>query len=196
MVRHLPLSFGKDFVMTQLNSERLILRNFQLSDAPSVAELIGNWDVAKMLSAVPYPYTLKDAEDFISRFGGDLKGQDTQVFAIQIKQGPTDAVGAIGIHGEKEGPGEAELGYWIGQPYWGQGLVSEAVTAALPYAFQTMGLTQLFAGHFVENDASKRILLKHGFTDFGVRKMPSRSRGCDIDCRQLKLNRETWEQRQ
>ena len=180
--------------MTRLETDRLILRPLRDSDAPSVAELIGNWQVAKMLTRVPYPYALQDAEDFIARFADGPTDSDTQVFALELKQGPTHAVGCIGIHGEAEAAHEAELGYWIGEPYWRQGLVFEAARAAVAHAFTSMGLTKLYAGHFTENEGSKKILMKCGFTDFGVKTMESVSRGCDTQCRQLALTRETWEQ--
>lgn len=182
--------------MTRLETDRLILRPYQLSDAPSIADLIGNWEVAKMLSRVPHPYTPDDAEDFIGRFKDAAQNKGTQVFAIQLRDEGPHAVGAIGLHGEEEDEGEAELGYWIGEPYWRQGLVTEAARAAVAHAFGPMGLIKIYAGHMIENEGSKKILMKCGFADFGVKTMASVSRGCDVQCRQLSLTRDAWEQAQ
>jgi len=182
--------------MTRLETDRLILRPYQLSDAPSVAELIGNWEVAKMLSRVPHPYALKDAEDFIARFSDGAVDKDTEVFAIQLKDGPAHAVGAIGLHGEEEDDGEAELGYWIGEPYWRQGLVTEAARAVVAHAFGPMDLIKIYAGHMIENEGSRNVLLKSGFTDFGTKTLPSKARGHDVECRQLVLKSDAWEKTQ
>jgi RimJ/RimL family protein N-acetyltransferase len=162
-----------------------------MSDAQSVANLIGTYDVAKMLSRVPYPYALSDAEEFLSR---QIEGKTDEhmVFGIQIKAGPEDAIGAIGVHGEDEPDGVAELGYWIGEPYWGKGFVSEAAHAAVAYAFTELELSKLVAGHFLGNEGSRKILLKLGFTDIGVSKRPSQARGQEVDCADLVLTRETW----
>lgn len=181
--------------MARLETERMILREFKMSDAPSIAMHIGNYDVAKMLSRVPFPYALSDAEGFLKT---QIEEQidERMVFAIQMKEGPEDAVGAIGVHGEDEADGEAELGYWIAEPYWGKGFVSEAAVAAVQYAFEEMGLTKLHAGHFAGNEGSRKVLLKQGFKDVGSEMRQSAARGCDVECTQMELSREAWQQAQ
>ncbi len=177
--------------MTTIETERLILRPMRDRDAMSIAELIGNWNVCKMLSRSPYPYALSDAQEFIASRTTD-DDITTRVFAIQLKDGSEHAIGGVGIHGEEEAEGEAELGYWIGEPYWGKGLVKEATIAALRHAFTTMDKAKLVAGHFEDNDASRRILLFLGFVPGGERVLACRSRGMDVKCPQLSLTRDAW----
>ncbi|TNE59922.1 MAG: N-acetyltransferase [Alphaproteobacteria bacterium] len=178
--------------MKTLTTQRLVLRPFKMSDAPSVATLIGNYDVAKMLSRVPYPYALSDAQGFLKM---QIEESDPRrnVFAIEVKDGPDVAVGAIGVHGENEPDGQAELGYWIGEPYWGKGYVSEAARAVVDFAFTDMGLHTIVAGHFVGNLGSRKILLKLGFEDVDIAKRHSAARGQDVDCANLVLPRAKWE---
>ncbi|TNE37178.1 MAG: N-acetyltransferase [Alphaproteobacteria bacterium] len=178
--------------MKILETDRLILRPFKMSDAQSVATLIGNYDVAKMLSRVPYPYALSDAEGFLKMQIDEIEPR-RNVFAIEIKDGPEVAVGAIGVHGENEPEGQAELGYWIGEPYWGQGYVSEAARQVVAFAFTDMGLHTIVAGHFVGNMGSRKILLGLGFEDVDIAKRHSTARGQDVDCANLVLSRSKWE---
>jgi [ribosomal protein S5]-alanine N-acetyltransferase len=141
-------------------TERLILRPFELGDAPRVKLLAGDRDIAAMTLNVPHPDEDGMAEKWIGSHQDYFEKGEQVVFAITLKPGG-ELIGAIGLilnlaH-EK-----AELGYWIGKPYWGHGYCTEAARAALRYAFTDGGLNRVHAYHFHHNPASGRVMQKLG----------------------------------
>jgi RimJ/RimL family protein N-acetyltransferase len=145
-----------------LRTERLLLRPFALADAPEVQRLAGEKDIAAATLAVPHPYGDGMAESWISTHQATFDGGTQVVFAI-TRQRDGALVGAIGLEITRE-HAHAELGYWIGKPYWGQGYATEAARAAVGYGFERLGLNRIFAYHFVRNPASGRVLRKIGMT--------------------------------
>ena len=143
-----------------LETERLILRPFELSDAPRVKLLAGDHDIAVMTLNVPHPYEEGLAEKWIGchpeRFE---KGQEA-VFAITLKAGG-ELIGAVGLILDLDHE-RAELGYWIGKPYWGHGYCTEAVRVVLRYGFMAFRLNRVHASHFQHNPASGRVMQKLG----------------------------------
>ena len=87
------------------------------------------------------------------------------------------------------GPDHAELGYWIGKPYWGMGYATEAVRALILHAFETDGFAYLTAGHFSDNPASERIIAKFGFTPQTSIERDSAARGEKARCQTYRLDR-------
>lgn len=143
---------------------RLRLRRLRPGDAPAVADLMNDWDVAKQTGDVPFPYSEAAARDWIGRESVEwrrglgcalaLEDKETEVFvgALSLR---VDAHSIISRRGE--------LGYWLGKAYWGQGLATEAVGAALPW-FCTLSKTRrIEAMVFAENGASMGVLKKLGF---------------------------------
>jgi RimJ/RimL family protein N-acetyltransferase len=142
-----------------LKTDRLVLRPFTLDDAPRVRALVGNWKVASMLARVAYPYGQELAEEWIaSHPQGRATGAHIP-FAIE-KDG--ELVGCIGM--DRAGEQQAyEIGYWVGEPYWNQGIATEAGRAIVAHAFTTKPVSHLTAGHLAENHASGSVLTKLGF---------------------------------
>lgn len=139
-----------------LETKRLTLRNFREADIPELIPLIGSREVAATTLRIPHPYTHHDAVEFLTAYA---KGPDL-VFAIVLRsQGRL--CGGIGLHPENQHQ-RAELGYWIGLPYWGNGYATEAAQAVLRYGFEQLKLNRIFASHFRENRASQRVLTKLG----------------------------------
>ena len=93
-------------------------------------------------------------------------------FAITLRAGG-ELIGAIGIDVEPE-HARAELGYWIGVPYWGRGYATEAAAALVTRAFEVLGLQRVFAYHFTTNPASGRVLQKIGMRHEGTRRKHTR----------------------
>jgi RimJ/RimL family protein N-acetyltransferase len=120
------------------------LRPFHPDDAESIA--------------FPHPYELSDAVSFIR---GTLPLQPQRIFAIVVDD---KAVGGIGIH-PQEGVARlnAEIGYWLGKAYWGQGIMTRAIPLVVEYAFQQFQLNRIYAKVFGNNGASQRVLEKCGF---------------------------------
>jgi len=135
------------------------LRPWNIEDADSLVENANNFDIARFMSdAFPNPYTLEDAKNFIA-FA--TKDEPIHIFAIDIDG---QAVGGIGIHPQADiMKKNAELGYWLGEKYWGKGIISKAIREIIPWAFNTYDITRIYARPFGSNMASQKVLEKAGF---------------------------------
>ena len=149
-----------------LYSERLILRPFTLADATDVQRLAGSPDVASTTMNIPHPYEAGMAESWIARHGPEFEAGTMAVWAITVASALT---GAISLRLERDHH-RAELGYWIGQPYWGQGYATEAAATILEYGFTTLGLNRIQATHLIRNPASGRVMQKVGMRFEGVHR--------------------------
>ncbi len=156
---------------------RLAVRRLEAQDAPALARLIDDPDIARMTTRIPHPYGLEDAESFIGR----VREGGAKVFAIQPHDGPL--AGVIGFQSDEATP---EMGYWLGRPYWGRGYATEAGRGLVNWAQQRWGKRALRSGHFQDNPASGRVLDKLGFLYTGeVLKRPSLARGEPVDTRMM-----------
>lgn len=165
--------------MCVLESDRLILRPHRPSDIEAMAAWLGDYDVTRMLSRIPHPYTEEDAEAFIAR-----EPTEEQVFVIERK---ADGVflGSAGINPEAG----YEFGYWLGKPFWGFGYATEALRRLLTHAFQTMPADTVHAGFFADNPASGHVLSKLGARHNGSRLRFSLARGREVLCHEMRLTR-------
>lgn len=139
-----------------LETPRLILREWIESDVPELVPLIGAREVAETTLRIPYPYEEKHARDFIA----SQPKQNELRLAIQLRSDRRLA-GGIGLHPQMEHQ-RAELGYWIGVPFWRHGYATEAAREVVRYGFETLNLNRIFGGLFEGNAASRAILLKLG----------------------------------
>lgn len=121
----------------------------------SLERLLNNENVSKWLLHVPFPYSLSDADEFIEKCKSN---KADHLFAIE-KDGVL--IGGIGIH--IKGEHKAEIGYWIGEEYWGKGYATEALKKVVTIAFKDLNLKRIYAGTFEDNLASEKLLLKCGF---------------------------------
>ncbi|NIP14843.1 MAG: GNAT family N-acetyltransferase [Pseudomonadales bacterium] len=152
----------------KLTTDRLHLRAFVSEDAGSVRTLAGNLEVADTTLRIPHPYPDGAAEAWIAGLKAPSAGGTGATFAITLKANG-ELVGTISLMSIEAGH-QAELGYWIGVPYWGQGFCTEAGQAVVDYAFTELGLVRLHASHFSRNPASGRVLEKLGFRHEGTRR--------------------------
>ena len=141
-----------------LRTERLLLRSFRRSDIPQIVRLAGAREVAVTTLRIPHPYTENDADYFLSTFETECRRGSAAVFAVTLNEG-VELCGAVGLHIESA-YARAELGFWIGVPYWGRGYATEAARAVMKYGFESLKLHRIYASHFKDNLASKRVLLK------------------------------------
>lgn len=156
-----------------IETRRLTLRAPDRRDVPAIAKLANDFDVVRMTARMPWPYTAKDAEDFIGRCEHRDWAQDA-TFAIDLED--EGLAGVIGFFGNDSG--ETEVGYWIGRPYWGRGIATEALKGALLWASREWRKRCVVAGHFEDNPASGIVLTKADFLYTGVvREMQSLARG-------------------
>lgn len=135
------------------------LRPWQKDDLESLVKYANNWEIAKFLSdKFPHPYTKQAGEGFIT-FA--TSHNPTQIFAIEI-QGK--AVGSIGVFPQEDiHRKNAELGYWLAEPFWGKGIIPQAIRQMIEYGFETFEIDRIFARPFGSNIRSQRVLKKSGF---------------------------------
>lgn len=135
------------------------IRAWQISDLHSLVTHANNERVAQnMTNLFPHPYTIESGEAFLNRV---IPQQPTALFAIEVAG---QAVGGIGIHVQTDIMCKnAELGYWLGEAYWGQGIMTQVVPMAAHYAFTHFDIVRLFARSFGSNIGSQKVLQKCGF---------------------------------
>ena len=129
-----------------LETSRLRLRPFSMSDARRVAELANDEELSRNLRSVEYPYSLEDAEDWVGELSGEWEQGKSAVFAVCFRQAEPqeELVGTIGIVLDQQS-NRGELGYWVGRSYWGQGVATEASQSMLDFAFGQLGLNKVVA---------------------------------------------------
>jgi RimJ/RimL family protein N-acetyltransferase len=138
---------------------RAVVRTWLAGDAASLAAHANNRKIWRNLrDAFPHPYTLDDAHALIR---SALARTPESFFAIAVDG---RAVGGIGftLHGDVERV-SAEVGYWLGEAFWGRGIATEALRAVTQYAVRTHGLTRVYAVPYEWNGASFRVLAKAGY---------------------------------
>jgi RimJ/RimL family protein N-acetyltransferase len=143
-----------------LETPRLLLRPFQLSDAADVVRLAGEKEIAATTRQIPHPYELPMAQAWLASLPAAQQRGELVHFAITLRT-TGELIGAIGLilntidhHGE--------LGYWIGKPYWDQGYATEAAGVVVEQAFEQLRLHRIYAHHFSRNAASGRVMQKLG----------------------------------
>ena len=162
------------------------LRPWKLTDAKSLAKHANNihiWDNVR--DRFPHPYSEDDAIEFI-RF--TMESNTVFDFAIVVD---SEAVGGVGIVSCTDIERiSAEVGYWIGEEFWGRGIVTSALVQVVNYAFNTLSLVRLFAGVFEFNEASMRVLEKVGFKKESVIRKAAIKNGHIIDLHYYSLIKE------
>ncbi len=136
-----------------------ILRPFTISDLDNLVKHANNPKIANMLTdKFPYPYTKEHGKMFIE-FA--TKNAPTNIFAIDIKG---EVCGGIGIHPQEDVLRKnAELGYWVAEPFWGNGIISRAIPQMVEYGFKNFDISRIFARPYGTNAASQHVLEKAGF---------------------------------
>ena len=139
---------------------RCTLRPWRVGDEASLVRHANNRNVSRNLKdRFPFPYTAADADAWIRHAGAH---SPVTAFAIEVDGA---AVGGVGIElGTDVHRRSAEIGYWLGEPFWGRGIATEALRAVTEYAFATFDICRLEAGVFDWNPASARVLEKAGYT--------------------------------
>jgi ribosomal-protein-alanine N-acetyltransferase len=144
-----------------LRTDRLLLRPFARTDIPALVTLTGARGIAATTLRIPHPYSASDAEAFLAKME-----EDKQIaFAITMQPAGI-LIGGLGLRLEPD-HNRAELGYWVGVPYWGKGYATEAARVAVRYGFETLGLHRIHASHFSNNPASGAVLRKIGMKHEG-----------------------------
>lgn len=163
------------------------LRKWQLADAADLVSLISNKNVLNNLrDGIPYPYTEKDGQEFISSM---LSADEQEVFAFAITADDVLA-GSIAVFRQQNIHRQTgELGYYIGEAFWGNGIMTEAVTQICEYVFKNSDIIRIYAEPFAYNVASCRVLEKAGFSLEGTLHSNAVKNGCVLDMKMYALLR-------
>ncbi|MDT8436199.1 MAG: GNAT family N-acetyltransferase [Gemmatimonadota bacterium] len=172
-----------------LRTARLRLRPFAPADAPRVRELAGAPEVAAQTLNIPHPYPEGAAETWIADHGPAFRAGEGAVFAVTEANGTL--VGAVGLRVDAQG-GTAELGYWIGVPWWGRGYATEAARAVIDYGFRALSLQRIWARVLVRNPASVRVVEKAGLRHEGTLRKGLRKGNELLDHHVHAILREEW----
>jgi [ribosomal protein S5]-alanine N-acetyltransferase len=166
--------------MAILETERLILRPFRRDDVAEFARLAGDWAVASMTSDIPFPFSEEQAAVWLKPVRGEVR------FAVE-HQGRL--IGGCGFY--RRASGAAELGFWLGRAWWGQGLATEAARAVIAHGARKHRLPGFSSAHFMDNPASRNVLIKLGFEPLARGTIPCVARGHDVEVMTYWLDRQS-----
>lgn len=158
-----------------IETARLRLRLLQSGDAAIIERLAGDWEVARFTGSIPHPYPPGGAAPWIEETRGEAAAGRKLVAAVQRRDDGA-FLGCVEID-MSHGPGLGVLGYWIGRPYWGAGVASEAAKAMVEIAFSRLGLERIEAVALPANRRSIGVLEKLGLRLVGEREEPAPARG-------------------
>jgi ribosomal-protein-alanine N-acetyltransferase len=165
--------------MVIIRSKRFILRSFKKGDEASLIESVNNKAIARNTLRIPYPYKLKDARWWINHnLKLDRKKKKIEInFAIEADKKLVGCIGLDKIYGHS-----AEIGYWLGEKYWGQGIMTKAVKLVTKYGFEKLGLVRVYAFIFLFNKVSKNVLKNSGFKYEGKLRKCAKKGSKFLDC--------------
>lgn len=164
------------------------LRPWNSNDLQSLVKYANNWNVAKNLTnRFPHPYTEQDGQSFIEMATSD---DPIHIFAIDING---EAAGGIGLHPQPDiFIKNAELGYWLGEPFWGQKIISNAIKQIVDFGFSTYDIDRIFARPFGTNIVSQKVLEKNNFKLEGRFEKVLFKNGTYLDELVYAIRREHW----
>jgi ribosomal-protein-alanine N-acetyltransferase len=150
----------------KFETNRLILRLFEPSDESLVQELAGHEEVARTTLSIPHPYPDGAAGAWIDRTRQAAQNGDIYSFAMAIKEDDS-LIGCVSLRIAKS-HNHAELAYWVGRPFWGQGFATEAAQAIVDFGFNALQLNRIFAAAMTKNQASYKVMTKIGMIHEGT----------------------------
>ena len=173
-------------MMQRVQEDSLRLRPISLFDVPMIVELANEWDVASMVSRLPYPYEPHHAENWINEIE---KNRREDVWAIE-----SDGYFAGCVGYNRVSLTYGELGYWLGKPFWGRGLATRAAWQILAHGFASEPFKYFSACYFTDNERSQNVLDRLGFQPAEIIECPSMARGAPAPAQNCILTRQAFEQ--
>jgi len=171
---------------TEIRTDRLTLRPLTVEDMVWVRPLADNYEIAKNLCSMPHPYDQAAVDAFSIKLIEMSKSDTDFVYGIWHENG----IGVIGIN---KRPNGWQIGYWLGQAFWGQGYATEALKATTAFAFDSQQVENVWAHVYTDNAASAQVLRKAGFRNTGETSLqPCLARGMDIEAHLLDYRRSDW----
>ncbi|MGY3531674.1 GNAT family N-acetyltransferase [Bradyrhizobium sp. USDA 4452] len=179
------------FETPRIETRRLILRPLALSDAAAIQHHFNNWNVIRTLATVvPWPYPDDGAESFIKRELHKIAaGEESYQWVLVLRDGDGEAIGSINFRPRADGR-KGNRGFWLAEPFWNQGLMTEAIAAVNDFAFLTLGLHHFHVCNAQSNVASRRVKQKTGAEFVGLVELPHHNG--ESRAEKWKVTRETW----
>lgn len=153
-------------MLINFGTNRLLLRLFEPSDAGVVQELAGEEEVARTTLSIPHPYPDGAAKAWIERTREASEKGDIYAFAL-VKKEDTALIGCVSLRVSKH-HNHAELAYWVGKPFWGQGFATEAAQEIVKFGFDDLKLNRIFAAAMTNNPGSYKVMIKIGMKHEGT----------------------------
>lgn len=154
-------------VTPTIRTTRLLLGTFESDDAPDLQRMAGAREIADTTVSIPHPYALDHALAWIGNQRREsVRGRATN-FAIRLLPG-APLIGSAGLRDIDQEHLQAELGFWIGLEWWGQGYAREAAAAVIRFGFEMLGLNRIYAHHMARNPAAGKVLLHVGMQREGL----------------------------
>lgn len=165
--------------MAEIRTERLLLRPLRPGDAERIFVAFNNWEVVRRLAAPPWPYTIEDTRAFVAKRIA-FRSEPTE--ALHVIQLANAVIGGIDCTPRsRQQPGAIPvLGYWLAQPFWGRGYMTEAARAFVEALFVSGIGEKIRSGAFVDNSASLRVQEKLGFVRVGESLLFCNPRGAEF----------------
>jgi RimJ/RimL family protein N-acetyltransferase len=170
----------------ELRTARLILRQPRSNDAARIATFLNNFHVAGNLSRVPYPYDRCDADGWLQTWRPGTPAAET---GFMLELPGVGIIGHAGFHPDLQG---TVIGYWLGEPFWNRGFMTEAVSAILAWYFEATTAAAIGSGVFHFNRASLAIQKKLGFTETGSSYRHCLARKQEVRHIDTQLTRARW----
>jgi [ribosomal protein S5]-alanine N-acetyltransferase len=171
----------------QLRTERLLLRGYDEADVAKLIPLLNAKEVVVTTLRIPHPYTETNAREFVK----SMREQEPQTKFGIFDASTGELYGGVGLMPEPQ-QFRAELGYWIGHPYWGRGYATEAAREVVRYGFETLKLNRIYAGVFQGNATSVHVLEKIGFSYEGTQRKHYHKWGKFLDNLNYGMLAEDW----
>jgi RimJ/RimL family protein N-acetyltransferase len=174
----------------RIETARLWLRWPRIGDAAAMHKYGSQWEVARYTARIPHPYPPGSAERFIyAAREANASGRDLTLVMTPIK-GKRDAIGSISL--ESRGKDRLALGYVLAPKDWGKGLATEAALAMIAAGFGLTPAVEILASVRVENEASRAVVEKCGFTLLSTGPQGAPARGGMVECHSFRLGRAAW----
>jgi [ribosomal protein S5]-alanine N-acetyltransferase len=175
----------------RLETERLVLRALRPDDAQVVARLAGRREIAHTTILIPHRYSVEQAQEWIAIHAGQQDGSKETAFGVTMKA-DGQFIGVVGLREIDTEHSQAEMGFWIGVEWWGNGYAAEAAKTVIAYAFQELKLNRIYAHHMVRNPASGRVLEKIGMKQEGLLRQRVRKWGVFEDVVLMAIIQDDW----
>ena len=174
----------------RLETPRLILRPLALSDAPAVQKHFNNWNIIQHLNAgIPWPYPANGAEIFIKSCLPKIAAGESYMWVLVLKSGDSEAIGLIDF-GIARDHNRGDRGFWLAEPYWKQGLMTEAVSAVNDFIFGVLKIEKFIVCNHVGNQGSHRVKEKTGARFVGYKEIAHHSG--ETKSETWEVTREAW----